>query len=221
MIKDMNGEDRLAEFAIAVGTPGTGKTTLLKSFLSHNARNLVIPKDRDDPAWFGFKELTGSLAMGPDPSHPLRKVPTYKFSEPFTFTGTRVVHIDGNTRKAPAIVDRYNGFRDGGLFIDDFKNVLPSKSDLPEWAVAWLGSRRSRTQDIWMACHAFSDINIDVLAKGPRFFVFHTTVGLSDAVLQKVPFAPKLQKVIDHVNAVNLARPENKRHYFRVFNPGV
>ena len=48
---------RLAKFYILVGTNGTGKSTVMKKFLSVNERNLVIPPNRFDQTWDDVPEI--------------------------------------------------------------------------------------------------------------------------------------------------------------------
>lgn len=218
--------ERIAEFGVMVGAPGGGKTHLIRRILdrlkeqqAEHYRALIFPANRDDAAksWPGITELSGRVGLVRSPDDPRKKVPAWKYDEPLSFTGERLVHLDGSTKKLPAAVNRYDGFRDGALVVDDVKNAIPSKGDLPGWVVAWLNSRRHRMQDIFLSCHAFSDLNVDLLAKGPRLFVFATTVGLTDAVYGKIPRANELAEVVERVNRENAARPEGERHYFEVF----
>lgn len=221
--------ERLAELAVMVGTPGSGKTHLIKRILAalmaaqgDSYRALIFPANRDDPAWWGRRVLGGRMVLKPDPMKPAKgggfaDSPAFEYDEPLTFKGERVVYIDGNTRKLPAAVDPGKGMKGGAIVVDDFKNHIPSDSNLPAWVNAWLGSRRHMRQDIFLACHGFNEVPVRLLAKGPRVFVFQTTVGLTDSVWEKYPQAAALQQVVERVNAVNAKLPENERHYFEQF----
>lgn len=207
----MSEAKRAAEFVVVVGRPRAGKTTWIKERLlraqqrrvqaGHRFRACVLPANRDDSAWAGYKELTGRLEMGKDPNHPKRSIPVWRFNERLDYDGVRVLHVDGSKVKAPALLDRYTGIRDAMLVIDDFKNVEPSKGDLSEYVLAWLSSRRHRMHDVFIACHAWSDINVDLWAKGPRLIIFPTSVGLTDAVLMKAGGnAERLIRIVEEVN---------------------
>lgn len=212
-------QPRAAEFVVIVGRPRAGKTTWIKERLLRMEqkrraaglpfRACVLPANRDDKAWQGYPELTGRVVMGADPNHPTKKIPVWSFNEPLKYDGTKVLHVEGSKIKAPALLNRYTGIRDCALVIDDFKNVEPSKGELSEHVLAWLSSRRHRMHDVFIACHAWSDINVDLWAKGPRLLIFPTSVGLTDAVLAKAGAnADRLIRMVDAVNEEHRNRPE-------------
>lgn len=216
-------DERLAELAVMVGTPGSGKTHTIKRILSilkakqgDQYRALIFPANRDDPAWWGYRELPGRMVMVDDPVK-LKKAPAWRFDEPLSFKGERVVYTNSNPAKLPAAVAEVGGIRRASIVVDDFKNHIPSDSILPAWVKEWLGGRRHKGHDIFLACHGFNEVPVKLLAMGPRVFVFKTTVGLTDSVWGKYPQAAQLQQVVERVNRVNASLPADKQHYFETF----
>lgn len=205
---------RDAVLTISVGKNGTGKTHQLKKLLGVNRRNLVIPSNRMDPAWQGLPELKWSTEYRPDPFHPTKKVPTVVIHDLNTFTGTRVLHVDGQTRVFNAVTEELTGYRDGGLFLDDFRRYAMSKGTLSREADRLFIGRRHRMVDIFMACHGFEDISRDLIRFGPTVFIHHTTLPPTDASVNKMPESERFLEAVARVNRRALA----DKYYFERFD---
>ena len=133
-----------------------------------------------------------------------------------SFTGSRVVHAE-DPATFRAICDQRTGYMRGSLFLDDFRNYVPSKGNLPGDVVAMFSSRRHRMLDLFLACHSFQDINIQLMQFNPTFVVGYVTVPPNDTSLAKMERADELQAVYERVRKVNEAK--GTRHYFEEFTP--
>lgn len=209
--------EREAEYLILVGVNGTGKSTVLVDFIHGNERNLVLPSNRADKAWFDVPELNaGPVTYVPDPENPRNQIPVADVPDMRTFIGTRVFHMDAAPRaRFGAVVDGMRGFVNGGLVLDDFRGYIPSKSTLPAFVTNMFKDRRHRMLDIAMACHSFQDINSQLMSWGPKFLVFRTTLPPNDNVLDKVHNPDALLACIARVNERAKSRP----HYHELFLP--
>lgn len=208
----------MAKFKLFEGTNGTGKTTQMKKFLKANKRNLIIPANRFDTAWHGIPELTfkQTWLTDPDDYAQKRKVRKQYVEGLNTFTGTRVLYID-DPEQFKYIVSTRHGFRNGGIFIDDYKNHIKSAGILPSHVRQMLGDRRHREIDIFMASHSLQDINAEFMQFQPDIYIFYCTRPPSKSVFEKVPDPNLLQEAYEHVKRENEALPQNQRHYFIEF----
>ena len=215
------GEERKALLSISVGTTGTRKTTNMKELLVVNERNLVIPNGRDDKAWFGYPELTcrGEYYTDPLDPNPNNRRTRVVINELDTFTGTRVLHVDGDQRIFDAVVDNTRGFKGGGLFLDDFRNYILTKGTLKQNVDAMFRNMRPRMLDIFMACHSWEDVSRDLMRFDPLLFVFYTTLPPTEASIDKMGNRAEFLAVIDEVQRVNGKRVPTERHYFKRFQP--
>ncbi len=204
--------DREAVLKIRIGTNGTGKSTWMKNYLPVNERNIVVPSSPDDSAWSGLKELKWEVMHLEDP-FTKRMVPTCVFPEINTFTGTRVVHVNGDARVFNGLVHPDRGFRNGGLFLDDFRMYIISKGTITAEANALFIGRRHRMLDIFMACHSGQDISADFIRFNPQLVVGYTTLPPNDNVLSKMPNGRAFADTVERVNQKNLALPEGRRFY--------
>lgn len=209
---------RIPKLLILIGTNGTGKSTLLKKLLTVNSRNLIIPANRLDPAWDGIAELGTSWKHRPDPrdAKGIRMEAYQAIDNLDTFTGNRLVHADSPETFA-AVCDQRTGYMRGGLFLDDFRNYVPSKGNLPGHVVSMFSSRRHRMLDIFMACHSFQDVNLQLMQFNPTFVVGYVTVPPNDTSLAKMERAEDLQRVYERVRKKNESM--GTRHYFEEFTP--
>ncbi|HMZ48272.1 MAG TPA: hypothetical protein PL010_14770 [Flavobacteriales bacterium] len=206
--------NRKAFLYLFVGTNGTGKTTRAKDLLDINPRNLIVPSNRLDSAWSRYPELAITVEHEDDPMNPGKQRRVVRCPEMASFTGTRVLHID-NPAKLQAITDERFGFRNGLLFIDDFRNRMPHKGDLPSDVLNMLTGRRHRMLDIALAMHSFQDMNLQLMQFQPELFIFRTTLPPNDAVEGKVADWQGLVRTANRVND----RAKDNRYYFEHFIP--
>lgn len=225
----MNQPVRKAMFMIFVGEPGTGKTTIMKSFHRLNARNLVLPANGPDSveSYPGIPELVPQYEHQPDlyrdPTGKKQRVVWY-LPNVRTFQGTVKVKVDV-FRRTDDKVAFFEGlcdttqprhcFTDGGLFIDDTKGYILSKGTLPELVSNMLIGRRHLMLDLFMAYHSFQDISGDLISRGPRFMIFRTTLPPNDTVLSKIQLREDLLDTIAFVNNRSQIDP----HYYEPFDP--
>jgi hypothetical protein len=209
--------ERQAAFGIFIGTNGTGKTSRMKELLPANARNLIIPSGRDDVAWRGLPELTWNAAWIEDEMKPGKKVNAVQVAELNTFTGNRLFQVDGKPILFDAIAHRQTGFRNGGLFMDDYKNYLFSRGSMRQEVDGLFINRRHKMLDIFMACHGFEDVNRDLLRFNPTLFLFRTTLPPTDASIDKMANADAFLATVARVNQRAQANP----YYFEKFQPAM
>ena len=207
---------RKAFLYLFIGTNGTGKTTRIKELVEEiGSRVLIVPSNRLDDAWKGIPELTMRVFQDEDPisGKPIKAI---RCPEMATFSGTRVFHIE-DPRYLDAITDERHGFKNGVLVLDDFRNYIPSKGQLPPAVVKMLVGRRHRMLDICMAAHAFQDMNLQLMQFSPELYVFRTTLPPNDAVEGKVADWQGLLDVASRVNriAAKLELPEDRFYYER------
>lgn len=203
---------REAAFRIYIGTSGTRKTSDIKRLLTPARRNLVIPSGRDDTAWHEFPELTYRVEQVEDPFRPGRRIPRVIVDELHTFTGTRVLHVDGKQPIFDAVIDPVHGYRNGRLVMDDFRNYIFSKGQLRSEVAALFRNRRHKMLDLFLACHSMEDVSREILALNPMLVVGYTTTMPTDTSLAKIPNGDKLLATIAHANAVNIDRPPTQRY---------
>lgn len=209
--------NRQAAFGIFIGTNGTGKTSRMKELLDVNARNLIVPSSRDDVAWNGFPELKWSVSYEPDPFRPERKVASVMLPTLNTFAGSSLLHVDGNIQVFDAVLNRTKGFRNGGLFLDDFRNYVFTKGTLRSEVDGLFINRRHRMLDIFMACHGFEDVSRDLLRYGPTLFIFRTTLPPNDSSVAKMANGPEFLATVERVNE----RAKRNPFYFEQFVPSI
>lgn len=207
-------EMRKAFLYLLIGTNGTGKTTQAKHLLQINERNLVLPSNRMDSAWDQYPELKVQVDLEPDPMNPGKQRRVVYCPEMNTFKGTRVLHVT-EPAMLGAVTDERLGFRNGFLFIDDFRNRMPHKGDLPAHVLELLTGRRHRMVDIALAMHSFQDMNLQLMQFQPELFIFRTTLPPNDAVEGKVADWQGLVAAANRVNERARANP----FYFEHFIP--
>lgn len=203
---------REATLQIRIGTNGTGKSTWMKKYLGVNDRNIVIPSSPDDTAWHDFPELAWEVRQMEDP-FTKKMVPTVFFPEMATFKGTRVVQHNGDPRIFNGVIHQSRGFKNGGLFLDDFRMYVYSKGTITQEANALFIGRRHRMLDIWMACHSANDISADFIRFNPTLIVGYTTLPANDNTLAKMPNGRAYKETEQRVQSNNLQRPEGQRFY--------
>jgi predicted ATPase len=194
---------RKAVFNILFGTNGTGKTTILKRFLVANERNLILPANRLDEAWATdangnkipeintmalLKKVTRGQEDDFDYFFKAKGAEAIKSQKAFfkelareigTFKGNRKI-VSRHRRIFEAIIHPDRGFYNGGLYIDDFKNMIPS-NNLTDSVTSLFGDRRHRMLDIFMAAHSPTDMPPKLLDFQPNIFLFKTTSNFQRA----------------------------------------
>lgn len=217
------GDVRMAMLECYVGTNGSGKTFQMKKNLPINRRNLILPSARSDKEWHGIKELRPVLKFRLDERDPHRRrqIPYYVIPELNTFKGNRVLHIEGQYAAEifDAVIDPQTGFRDGGLYMDDFKNYIPSQALLPGAVRTMFGNRRHRMLDIFMAAWTFQDINAEIIGFQPQWFVFNVTRPPSKSVEDKVDDFTELLATWRRVQHANTQLTPGRKWYFEAFPP--
>lgn len=218
----MSNNGRIGEFIIAIGTNGCGKTTFLKRFLSFNQRNLIIPASRLDDAWRMFPEQPIKMIPGKT-KHDTR----YEFPELLKFQGNRIIQLP-NPTAFKFLCDQDQGFMNGGLFIDDFKNTIPSKGNLPGHVNRLFSDRRFKMLDIYMASHSFQKVNADLFDFNPKIILFCTTRPPVAHLKDKIANYDQLVETWERINArattpdsEHLYCPSGNKHYCELFNPSL
>ena len=202
----MKKPNRKAEFIIMVGTNGTGKSTIMKKFLPMNERNLIIPANGLDEAWLEIPKLECKpVFIG-------KKIDHYEIPGLNSFRGTRQVVIY-DEKMFDAICHPENGYMNGGLFMDDFKNYIPTKGTLPANVNRLFSDRRHKMLDIFAATHSYQKINADMFDFEPTILQFKTTRPLTDYLSDKIMNFEELKVVFDRVNE----KSEKNAHYFEIF----
>lgn len=227
-ITEMNTSNRKGLFISGIGVPGTGKSTLMKTFIKMNKRNLILPANMIDASetYPGIPRVTPAHRIETDTMSVSRNNKSVVFFLPNvrSFKGNIVANVDvfndqkhkesffkslGNTnRKEHCITD-------AGLFVDDARNYIATKGSLPQSLQTFFASRRHLMLDIFFSFHGFNDINADLLKYGMRFFVFRTDLPPSDAVMDKVLLKDDLLRCIATVNEKSKRNP----HFYLPFDP--
>jgi len=208
--------EREGVIIIFIGTNGVGKSTAMKEFLPVNKRNLILPANRNDPAWHGNTELKDVCRQVPN-KYTGKDGPEFSYPEIGKFKGNKVVHVDSTYRNEmfQPICHTQRGFTNGGLFLDDFKNYIPAKGSVPGYVRNLFGGRRHLGLDIFMACWSFSDINIDFWTFNPQLVVHRTTMAPNNSVRDKIG-QDKYNELCEMVARVNKAA-KNDYYYSEIF----
>lgn len=219
----MSEQGRIVLFNLFVGMNGSGKSHQMKKWLRLNKRNLILPASRADKQWSGIPELLPQMIFVLDPMDPSgkRKRAQWVIPELGSFTGNRVIHIEGSDAQRTgvfnAIVHPQHGYHDGGMFMDDAKNYIRTKGNIPGNVRTFFGNRRLHMVDIFMAAWQYHDINADFYGFGPQLFVFNVEREPNRIVLEKMSDPEGFLKVHRHVRSQNAKLPRDKRWYFQPF----
>lgn len=221
------GEERPVILWGFIGAPNSGKSHQQRIVLQSlkRRRNLVIPDGRDDRMWNRLPELRPVNAFVKDPRDYKGKRMLHRLNFPDIrkFTGARTIFNDApgtNSETMRAVLDPSTGFREGALVLDDIRNHIPSKSDLPGYVNSYFGSRRKLMVDILFAGWSLEDVNRQILALNPRLYIFNLTVTPTTTSLEKNMDPDRLIRTIEYVRQMNAKLPENQRHFFWGFDPG-
>lgn len=141
-----------------------------------------------------------------------------------TFTGSRLVdvsvfrEIEHKTAFFENLCDIKRpeiAYTKGGLYVDDTRNYIHSKGNLPMRVIEWLVQRRHIEMDIFLAYHAFQDVNAELIQYKLKFFIFQTDLPPNDTVLDKIELHNDLIEMRNYVNKKARTDP----HYFEPFDP--
>lgn len=195
-------------FKIFIGTNGVGKSFTAKKYTAINKRNLILPANKLDPAWHGFKELKVDRRKVLDPNDikEQRQVWQYYAKEMQSFKGTRVLHIDQYDKEKQEFKDLItpvNSYVSGLLLIDDFKNYLATKGTIPSYMRRIFNDRRHRKLDIILASHSLGDINADFIQFNPEITLFKCITPPNKTTLERMANPQKLLDTWKRVNEKN------------------
>lgn len=221
-------DKRQAWFLAFVGVNGTGKSTLMRKFINMNDRNLVLPSNMIEAtkSWGNFPKVKPTHSFESDPYDPKQNRQLLVFKTPGirTMTGTKLVDVgvfrEGEHKRAyfSSIADvnrRENCFTNGGLFIDDTRNYIITKGDLPNKVTTFLINRRHLSLDIFLAFHSFQDVNAQMLQYGLKFILFKTDLPPNDTVKEKIQCIDDLIEMRAYVNEKARTNP----YYYEAFDP--
>lgn len=204
---------------IAVGAPGTGKSTLAAELMQYSERTLVIPANVADAAkaYPGIPSLAVKGIYEADELDPKGKERLQIIApEITTFKGTRLLHVVEDDRRFSAVVHPYKGYRDGLLVLDDMKKYIPNKGDLPKRVVNYFSDRRHNCVDVYIALHNFDDVARQWYGWGAELVIFRTDLPPGDAVKKKVRNYDQMLEVIERVNRI---AQNGEPHYCEHFLP--
>lgn len=230
---------RRGKIIFALGVPGTGKTTFVRTkIMPVHKRNLVIPANRYDKAWFGMPKINVEaivkrLFKGTVNMRSLNELKRASKSEDrlklYQAIGKAFQKIQGDVllvvdSKTDILfdiaIDDVYGFKGGGLIIDDFTNRI-SQGKLREDVGELFASVRHRQLDIVLCAHGPALIP-------PRSFEYNCDIVLfkTSSSFERVrkkdvwdeETFEKVEKVRRHVNYVAGQARENddsdERHYY-------
>jgi len=213
-------------FLLFIGMNGSGKSHQMKKWLRLNKRNLILPASRADKQWLGIPELVPEVRFVRDRMNPSGNGKRAMFVVPGIddFTGTRVVHIEGSDLEREgifnAIIHPQHGYHNGGMFMDDAKNYIRAKGNLPGHVRTFWGNRRLHMVDIFMAAWQFQDVNADFYGFGGlQSFVFNVERPPNRSVLEKCPDPEALLLAYNRSCLHNRRLPSNKRWHFEPCPP--
>jgi len=179
---------RYPKVVCLIGTNGTGKSTIQKSFFKFRERNLVVPANLYDSA---FDELEYISSQ----------------EEIRTFEGTKKIVIE-EEENFIELIDYKNGLQNCSLFLDDFRNYIPATGPKLKQPLRKLFSdRRHRGIDIYLSTHSPRQIHPDIFSYNPIIFLFKTTEAFPDSLAQKIPNLEKLRLAQRRVNLVSKKNP--------------
>lgn len=202
-------------FVILIGTNGTGKSTRMKELLKAQNRNLIIPANYDDSqkTW-GFidKVLVPQYKWVLEDRGPGKKKANKKrwyIPELNTFKGNAKIHLDAHDDLDPTeifriILHHKNGFKNGGLFMDDCKNYIISKGSLPHWIRSIFVGRRHKNLSLYAAGHGYDDINHDMVSFNPIVLMHYVTKNPTDTWYDRLNDgdAERFKKTFEKVQSI-------------------
>lgn len=218
-------QKRQAFFYIFIGTNGVGKTHNAKKMFKTNKRMLVLPANKMDPAWQGYKPLKVERKVITDPNDvkQTRQIFKHYSKEMDRFKGVRLFFPDQFDKQKKEFIDivtdEQNGFNQGLLFVDDYKNYLGTKGSLPAYFRKIFNDRRHRGLDIILASHSLQDVNSDFIQFNPNIVLFKCPTPPNESVLKRMAKPQDLIDTWKRVNKVNqeLEKRGKPPRYFEKF----
>jgi hypothetical protein len=197
--------NRVGAYLIFLGTQNTGKSTVLKKFLTKAKRALILPANRMDSNWDEVEELlwepiliasTGLMAFQIGQlSTDKRAADRIRFFHALgqalaAFDGPRKLFIETEPERLlfEGICDKKYGLRDATLVCDDFKNYIPS-NNMPGYVKNLITDRRFKMLDLYFATHGPRMIPPDMFAYNPGIVLFGTTENFEMAQHKVAPAA--------------------------------
>lgn len=216
--------ERMVYFLLFIGMNGSGKSHNMLKWLRLNQRNLILPASRADKQWKGIPELTPKVVFARDKMNPNPNARRAQWVIPGIndFTGNRVIHIEGSDAEREgifnAIIHPQWGYHNGGMFMDDAKNYIRTKGNLPGHVRTFWGNRRLHMVDIFMAAWQYQDVNADFFGFGGlQTFIHNVERAPNRSVLEKMPRVEEFMQVHHWVARVNAELPKDYRWYSRPF----
>lgn len=218
---------RKARLTFFIGTNGTGKSTAQKQFLAVNKRNLVFPSSSIDTIWNEFEKIQPEKRVIEDPKALPGKVKqkvVYRIPNINAYTGTRIVD-ESSIQSEDDVIDLMksaisvkHGFKKGGLFLDDFKNLIKTNGTLGYELRKLLSIMRHIEVDIFMATHGFREINYQFFQHDPVFYIFKSDSPPGDKVKKQYGSYNELMEVYDEVQEMAKTNPYACLRYPRQTN---
>lgn len=201
---------------------------MMSKFTRINKRNIILPSNMIDAqkSWGTLQKMTPKHRFELDQFDPKGKRQNLVWSIPqiTTFSGTKLIDVgvfrEGEHKRSffQSICDSNrleSCYRDGGLFVDDTKNYIITKGDLPNRVTTWLINRRHLMLDIFLAFHSFQDVNAQMIQYGLKFFLFKTDLPPNDTVRSKITCNDDLDEMRSYINKKAQSNP----HYWEPFDP--
>jgi hypothetical protein len=160
------------EFAILIGTNGTGKSTLAKSFANYRERCLFVPSSENDNT---FDEY------------------------PILAPGESLEDFRGERRTYFSSEDSFKNFVDAQvreclIVLDDVKNYIPNRGPVLNKSLEiLLRNRRHLMNDVVLIVHHPKDLHPDLLKFDPTLILFRTTGAYSPSLATKLDYDALLQ----------------------------
>lgn len=92
-----------------------------------------------------------------------------------------------------------HGFKKGGLFLDDYKNLVKTNGTLGYELRKLLSIMRHIEVDVFMATHGFREVNYQFFQHDPVFYIFKSDSPPGDKVKKQYNRYNELMEVYDHV----------------------
>jgi hypothetical protein len=200
-------------YVILVGSNGTGKSTKMRQMMSGQPRNLILPSNMADSekSWGDISQvLKPELKWIKGAAPPGKKQPwvkIYTFPGLKTFKGNAKIHLDDLPEDDAKVNEQHlfqavlKDYRNGGIFMDDYRNYIKSNSSLPNYVSRIFRNRRHVNLSIYMASHHYADVNGELLNFSPVIAMCRVGRKVNEAFMDKVPDQKSFKKAFDYVQS--------------------